>query len=161
MMEVFPERGLCCFQPWLSLFCQRRRRQTFAVSFPSLSNLARCSFPPKGFPVSLPPLFPVLSLSPSLSACSLCENGCLPYRETTQRHAGTGWWQTLAVVLFIEAENYTVTFPAFLLEIRSRSGLSIQDRDPGGGERGVLLQLLPPPSFPSGWLTSLFTPVFW
>lgn len=40
---------------------------------------------------------------------------------------------TLAVVLFMEAEKYTVTFPAFLLEISNRSGLSIQDRDPGGG----------------------------
>lgn len=65
----------------------------------------------------------------------LCLYVCLPHSETQPR--GTrDWWLTLAVVLFMEAENYTVTFPAFLLEISNRSGLSIQDRDPGGGETG-------------------------
>lgn len=49
---------------------------------------------------------------------------------------GTDWRLSLALVLFMELENYTVTFPAFLLEISNRSGLSIQDRDPGCGETG-------------------------
>lgn len=34
-------------------------------------SVKSCSFPLKGFPVSLPPLFPVLSLSPSFTSCSL------------------------------------------------------------------------------------------
>lgn len=103
---------------------------------PLLSILACCSFLLMGFPVFLPPLFPVLSLSPSLAPCSLSLLVCLSPSEgdSAQRHTGTDWRLTLAVVLFMEAENYT--FPAFLLEIRSRSGLSIQDRDPGGGETG-------------------------
>lgn len=96
------------------------------------------SFLLMGFPHFLLPPFPVLALSPSAVPCSLFLSVCLSPSEgrlSPEAHR-TDWRLTLAVVLFMEAENYTVTFPAFLLEISNRSGLSIQDRDPGGGETG-------------------------
>lgn len=138
--EVFPERDLCCSQPWLCSVRGDKDRLILnsvcllpSLLFPSplLHSILAClSFPLMGFPVSLPPLFPVLLLSPSSLAHFLCQYVCLPQRETQP------WRLTLAVVLFMEAENYAVTFPAFLLEISNRSGLSVQDRDPGGGETG-------------------------
>lgn len=87
-----------------------------------------CLFVPSLF------LFPLLSPSSPLLTFPV-GNVRLPQKETQPRHS-QGWQLTLTVSLFMEAENYTVTFPAFLLEISNRRGLSIQDRDPGGIETG-------------------------
>lgn len=110
---------------------------SFAVSSPFSPSVNSCLllFSSDGVScLSASPLSRSLTFSLSRPLFTLLV--CLSPSEgdSAQRHTGTDWRLTLAVVLFMEAENYT--FPAFLLEIRSRSGLSIQDRDPGGGETG-------------------------
>lgn len=115
----------------MTLFCQNRSRE---IQFTLLLNFLSSQFFFLFLCVFLSFLF--AHFLPDLSpAHFLCQYVCLPQRESQLR--GTqDWRQTLAVIMFMEVENYTVTFPAFLLEISNRSGLSIPGRDPGGGEMG-------------------------
>lgn len=132
----FPVRDLCCLQPWqverlillfppvLSspLLCQSLPVFSF---FDSFSCLSVSSF------FLLPSFFPLL--------CSLSLSVRLPFffqgrRSSEALRTGSRLWQSSC----LWKRKTTVTFPAFLLEISNRSGLSVQDRDPGGGKGGCL-----------------------
>lgn len=143
-LKYFQEE-ICVVLSHVCFFYRRRQTDSLSVSYSPLLylfQLLTVSLSSDGFscPLFLPFLAPLScspTFSPSLSSLAhfLCQCVCLLLRETQPRGAEC-WWLALAVFLFMEAENYTVTFPAFLLEISNRRSLSIQDRDPGGGETG-------------------------
>lgn len=81
--------------------------------------------------------FPSLPAHPSLTFSLLQLSAHFPCQRVC---ALTGTHRTASELrpssLFMGAENYNVTFPAFLLEFSNRSGLSVQDRNPESGETG-------------------------
>lgn len=127
--RVYPTRYLCCFQPYFCLFAVE-------TDWHSISTYCLCLLLPvalfllSGFPVSMPPLFPAPSLSPSRIPPLT-----LSFRSSLEA-CGSGtklWWR----VLFVGAgKNDAVTFPAFQLAMSCRRSLSNEDRDPGGGGTG-------------------------
>lgn len=136
----------------LSALSKERKRDWSSVQsvcssrlVPSLLSILSCPFFFfDGFScLSVPSLFLFPLLSPSSPLLTFpVSNVRLPQKETQPRRS-QGWQLTLTVSLFMEAENYTVTFPAFLLEISNRRGLSTQDRDPGGIETGCFCNHFP------------------
>lgn len=74
--EVFPERDLYCFLPWL-LSQGKTGWHSISCLLSLLSLLASCCFLLMEFPVSPPPFLTIPSLSPSLVSCSLSLLVCL------------------------------------------------------------------------------------